>query len=75
MGRKPSKAVRRLARYQQRKQAAETGRQLLDAAWDLMLAALTGLAKADPAKADGACRDLAHQLETVAIDIGKEEAS
>lgn len=74
MARKPSKAARRAHRYELRKHAARTGRQLLDAAIDLLLADLTTLKDLDPAKADNACRHLAAQIEAIAQDTAREVA-
>ncbi|MEV0236843.1 hypothetical protein [Nonomuraea sp. NPDC050786] len=58
--------------YEQRKRDATTGRELLIAALDLMLAEMTDLAKLLPARADEACRDLAEDIEKVAYDTRKE---
>jgi RNA polymerase-interacting CarD/CdnL/TRCF family regulator len=72
MPRKPSKSARRAARHQLRKSTARTGRQLLDCAWDWLLAELAALKEIDPDKADAACRHLADQIEQIARDTAKE---
>lgn len=74
MAARPTKAERRDARFGRRKQAARTGRQLLDIAWDRLLAEMEALRKHAPDKADQACRNLAEQIEGIALDTAKEAA-
>lgn len=74
MARKPTKGERRVQRHQQRKTAARTGRQLLDVAWDWLLAEMTALKDVNPGKADQACRNLAEQIEQIAHNFAEEAA-
>jgi hypothetical protein len=74
MPRRPSKAARRAARYEERKAAARTGRQQFDAAVDFLLAEVTALKDLDPVKADTACSHWATQIEAIALDTAREVA-
>lgn len=76
MSRNPTRAqIRANVRdevYEQRKRKARTGRELLDAAQDLLLAELTDLAIVNPDAEDEACRRLAEDMESIARDTRKE---
>ncbi|MEU7857867.1 hypothetical protein [Nonomuraea sp. NPDC049141] len=58
--------------YERRKNKATTGRELLDAALDLLLAELTDLSKLLARREDEACRDLAQSIESIANETRKE---
>ncbi|MEW1842643.1 hypothetical protein AB0392_32265 [Nonomuraea angiospora] len=58
--------------YNQRKRDATTGRELLAAALDLMLAEMTDLSKLNAPREDEACRDLARSIEAIAYETRKE---
>lgn len=74
MSRRLSRAERRVQRFRDRQRTARTGRQLLDVAWDWLLAEMTALGKIAPEAEDRACRDLADQIESVAISTAQEVA-
>jgi hypothetical protein len=74
MPRRPSKSERRAARFDALKAGARTGRELLDIAWDRLLAETVALSAVDPDKADRACRKLAPQIEAIALDTAREVA-
>ncbi|TYB71284.1 hypothetical protein FXF51_02295 [Nonomuraea sp. PA05] len=58
--------------YKRLKNKATTGRELLYAALDFLLAELTDLAKLQSAREDKVCRELVEDIEKVAYDTRKE---